>query len=428
MSKQLRLLVVGSGGREHALVWKLAQSPRAARVFCAPGNAGIAEQATCLPIPASDFGALADFAEAEHVDLTVVGPEQPLADGIVDVFRARGLRIFGPDRRAALIESSKIWCKELLAKYEIPSGCFVSFTEPEDAVTYARDQSLPIVVKADGLAAGKGVTIAHSHEEAETAIRGAMLRGAFGEAGRRVLIEEYLQGPEVSVLAISDGRRLYALPPAQDHKRVFDNDQGPNTGGMGAYSPVPLMGEELYEEAMETVLRPTIRAMAAEGRPYVGCLYAGLILTSEGLKALEFNCRFGDPESQVMLPRVKADLVDLLEAAAEGSLPEECRPSSGPAAVCVVMASGGYPGEYETGTAIRGLDLAAGRPEVVVFHAATKRTDEGLVTAGGRVLGVTGLGEGLPQAIETAYQAVGQIKFDGAHWRNDIGQRALQEG
>jgi phosphoribosylamine--glycine ligase len=427
MKSRLRILVVGSGGREHALVWKLAQSPRAAQVFCAPGNAGIAQQATCVPISVTDLAALADFAETERVDLTVVGPEIPLAQGLTDVFQARGLRVFGPTRGAALLESSKVWCKEILARYEIPSGCFASFDHPEEALSYVETQQPPIVVKADGLAAGKGVTVAQSVAEAQKAIRDAMVRGAFGDSGKRVLIEEYLQGPEISMMAICDGRRLYPLPPSQDHKRIFDDDEGPNTGGMGAYSPVPVMSEELRRQAMELVLEPTVRAMEAEGRPYVGCLYAGLILTEDGLKVLEFNCRFGDPEAQVVLPRLDADLVDLLESAVEGGLPSGDVKTNAGAAVCVVMASGGYPGEYESGKLISGLDAAASDPNLVVFHAATKRTDEGLVTAAGRVLGVTGTGETIAGAIATAYGGVSKIRFEGAHWRTDIGRRALQE-
>ena len=426
MRSSLNILVVGSGGREHALAWKLAQSSRAGKLFCAPGNAGIARQAECVPISVMDLAGLADFAAEQKIGLTVVGPEAPLAAGIVDVFKGRGLRVFGPTRGAALLEGSKVWCKEVLARHEIPSGCFISFDEAEEALSYVEAQAFPLVVKADGLAAGKGVTIAQSLEEAQEAIRDAMVRGLFGEAGRRVLIEEYLEGPEVSVEAISDGQNLYPLPSAQDHKRVFDNDEGPNTGGMGCYSPVPMLTEELFEEAMESIMRPTVRAMAAEGRPYVGCLYGGLILTDEGLKALEFNCRFGDPESQVILPTMRGDLLDLLEAASEGQLPEP-QPGQNGAAACVVMASGGYPGEYETGELIHGLEALENRDEVVVFHAASKQTDEGLITAGGRVLGVTGLGETLSQAIDTAYEAVNRVSFEGAHWRTDIGSRAAKE-
>ena len=422
-SSRLRILVVGSGGREHALVWKLAQSPRAERIYCAPGNAGIEQQAECVPIPVTALAALADFAEQQQIGLTVVGPEAPLAAGIVDEFKRRGLRIFGPDRGAALLESSKTWCKQLLANYGIPSGSFVPLSNADEALSYVEVLDPPIVVKADGLAAGKGVTIARSVEEAKAAIRAAMVEGVFGDSGKRVLIEEYLSGPEVTVEALSDGKNLYPLPPAQDHKRVFDNDQGPNTGGMGCYSPVPVLTPELYEQAMETIMRPTVRAMAAEGRPYVGCLYGGLVLTDSGLQVLEFNCRFGDPESQVILPALDADLVDLIEAAVEGALPSGGQEQKG-AAVCVVMASGGYPGEYRTGKVIGGLEESGKRSDAIVFHAGTKRNDEGIVTAGGRVLGVTGLGETLPAAIDAAYAAVSEISFEGAHYRRDIGRRA----
>jgi len=423
MSSRLRMLVVGSGGREHALVWRLAQSSRVEKIYCAPGNAGIAQQAECVDISVLDLPGLADFATQEKIDLTVAGPEAPLAAGIVDVFGERGLRIFGPNRGAALLESSKIWCKQILSKHDVPTGAFVPFDDYEQAVSYVEVQEAPIVVKADGLAAGKGVTIAQTVEDAKAAIHEAMVEGVFGEAGKRIYVEEFLRGPEVSVLAVSDGERLYPLPSAQDHKRVFDDDQGPNTGGMGCYCPVPALTEELYEEAMEVIMRPTVRAMAEEGRPYVGCLYGGLVMTDQGLQVFEFNCRFGDPEAQVILPTMKGDLVDLLEAAVEGDLPEPSEGQNG-AAVCVVMASGGYPGEYETGKLIHGIDEASERDDVVVFHAATKKTDEGVVTAGGRVLGVTGLGNSLSDAISTAYEAVDQISFEGAHCRRDIGRRA----
>jgi phosphoribosylamine--glycine ligase len=376
-----------------------------------------------VPIPASDLSALADFAAEHQVDLTVVGPEAPLASGIVDVFQERGLRAFGPTRAAALLESSKIWCKEILAKYDIPQGCFASFDSPREALDYLETQDLPVVVKADGLAAGKGVTVARTREQAEGAVRAAMVEKAFGEAGRRVLIEEFLEGAEVSVMAISDGANLFPLPSAQDHKQVFDGDRGPNTGGMGCYSPVPLLTPELREEAMKTIMRPAVQAMTEEGRPYVGCLYGGLMLTTEGLKVLEFNCRFGDPEAQVVLPRLEADLADLLEAAVLGRLPEELDSPESRAAVCVVMASGGYPGEYRAGKVIEGLAEAEKDPDIIVFHAATRQTAEGVVTAGGRVLGVTGLGDDLPSAIAKAYQGTSKIRFDGAHYRTDIGRR-----
>jgi len=423
MTSKLKILVIGSGGREHALVWKLAQSPRAGTIYCAPGNAGIAQQATCVPIPATDLGELAGFAEREGIDLTVVGPEQPLAAGIVDLFQERGLKAFGPTRRAALLESSKVWSKDFFARHGLPTGFFGTFDTAEDAIAYLDTQSYPVAVKADGLAAGKGVTLARTREEAVEAIMDSLVRGVFGESGRWVVIEEFLVGQEVSMMALSDGEHLYALPASQDHKQVCDGDQGPNTGGMGCYSPVPIFPEELYQHTLEGILQTTIRAMAAERRPFVGCLYAGLVLTEEGPKLLEYNGRFGDPETQVVLPRLEADLVDLLEAAVEGRLPEAVAPTSSGAAACVVMASGGYPGEYETGKLIDGLGAAAKIEDVIVFHAATKETDEGLVTSGGRVLGVTGLADTLPGAIETAYRGVAVISFERAHWRTDIGRR-----
>ena len=423
MTSKLKILVIGSGGREHALVWKLAQSPRAGTIYCAPGNAGIAQQATCVPIPATDLGELAGFAEREGIDLTVVGPEQPLAAGIVDLFQERGLKAFGPTRRAALLESSKVWSKDFFARHDLPTGFFGTFDTAEDAIAYLDTQSYPVAVKADGLAAGKGVTLARTREEAVEAIMDSLVRGVFGESGRWVVIEEFLVGQEVSMMALSDGEHLYALPASQDHKQVCDGDQGPNTGGMGCYSPVPIFPEELYQHTLEGILQTTIRAMAAERRPFVGCLYAGLVLTEEGPKLLEYNGRFGDPETQVVLPRLEADLVDLLEAAVEGRLPEAVAPTSSGAAACVVMASGGYPGEYETGKLIDGLGAAAKIEDVIVFHAATKETDEGLVTSGGRVLGVTGLADTLPGAIETAYRGVAVISFERAHWRTDIGRR-----
>jgi len=423
MTSKLKILVIGSGGREHALVWKLAQSPRAGTIYCAPGNAGIAQQATCVPIPATDLGELAGFAEREGIDLTVVGPEQPLAAGIVDLFQERGLKAFGPTRRAALLESSKVWSKDFFARHDLPTGFFGTFDTAEDAIAYLDTQSYPVAVKADGLAAGKGVTLARTREEAVEAIMDSLVRGVFGESGRWVVIEEFLVGQEVSMMALSDGEHLYALPASQDHKQVCDGDQGPNTGGMGCYSPVPIFPEELYQHTLEGILQTTIRAMAAERRPFVGCLYAGLVLTEEGPKLLEYNGRFGDPETQVVLPRLEADLVDLLEAAVEGRLPEAVAPTSSGAAACVVMASGGYPGEYETGKLIDGLGAAAKMEDVIVFHAATKETDEGLVTSGGRVLGVTGLADTLPGAIETAYRGVAVISFERAHWRTDIGRR-----
>jgi phosphoribosylamine--glycine ligase len=435
----VNVLVVGSGGREHALVWKIAQSPRVSKVFCAPGNAGIANQlvlrsevsplhraaAECVPIDVMDIAGLADFAQKESVGLTVVGPEAPLVAGITDEFRRRGLRIFGPSKAAAAIEGSKVFAKTLMARHGIPTGAFEVFDDYHRALSYLRAQTPPIVVKADGLAAGKGVTVAHTLDEAEAALRAIMVEHAFGDAGRQVIVEECLSGPEVSLMVFADGEDLIPMAPSQDHKPIFDGDQGPNTGGMGCYSPVPAMDGTLFEEALERIMRPALRAMAAQGCPYSGVLYGGLIMTERGLQMLEFNARFGDPESQAVLPRMKGDLVAILEAAADGRLSTVSCGWSNQAAVCVVMASGGYPGDYEKGKEITGLDEAEAMDGVIVFHAATKRAGSRWLTNGGRVLGVTGLGDTLPQAIDRAYEGVAAIHFDGAHYRRDIAQKAL---
>lgn len=421
----MKVLVVGSGGREHTLVWKIAQSPRVRKLFCAPGNAGIARQAECVALDVMDTPALADFAERESVDLTVVGPEAPLVAGIADEFRGRGLRIFAPSRAAAALEGSKVFAKMLMARHSVPTGEFAVFNDYERARGYLRERQLPIVVKADGLAAGKGVTVARTLDEAQAALRAIMVERAFGAAGDRVVIEECLAGQEVSVMVFADGENLAPMAPSQDHKPAFDDDQGPNTGGMGCYSPVPAMDDALLQEALERIMRPTLRAMAAEGYPYSGVLYGGLIITKRGLQVLEFNCRFGDPESQPVLPRMKTDLVELLEAVADGRLDRASCEWSPQAAVCVVMASGGYPGDYEKGKEITGLGEADAMEGVIVFHAATRREDSRWLTNGGRVLGVTGMGDSLPEAIARAYRGVGAIHFEGAHYRRDIAQKAL---
>lgn len=417
----LKVLVVGSGGREHALVWKLAQSPRVTKVFCAPGNAGIATQAECVPIPATDLQSLRDFALAQQVDFTVVGPEAPLAAGIADVFRAAGLRIFGPSRAAARLESSKAFAKELMAKYGIPTGRFQIFHNPKEAKAYLRQWDGPCAVKADGLAAGKGVIVAADAGEALRAVD--TLTGEHREAAAVLVVEEFLAGEEVTVMAFTDGKTVKPMVWAQDHKRVFDGDQGPNTGGMGAYSPTGLETPALQQEICERILVPVVAALAREGTPYRGVLYAGLILTEEGPKVLEFNARFGDPECQVVLPRLQTDLVEILEAVENGVLADLNITWAEDAAVCVVLASGGYPGPYRTGYPITGLEAL---PEgVTAFHAGTAMREDQIVTAGGRVLGITALGPTLPEAVAQAYRGVEAVRFTGCHYRRDIAWRAL---
>ncbi len=424
----MKILVVGGGGREHALCWKLAQSPRVEKVYCAPGNAGIAEEekCECVPLDPFDFEALARFAEEKGVAFTVVGPEDPLARGLVDHFQEKGLRVFGPSAAAARIEASKVFTKELLARHGIPTAAFEVFDDPEAAKRYIEKKGAPIVVKADGLAAGKGVIVARTVEEAMAAVDRIMVEKAFGEAGKRVVIEECLQGEEASFMVITDGEVVLPLPTSQDHKPLLDGDQGPNTGGMGAYSPAPVVTPELAEEILETIMKPTIRALAKEGLPYLGVLYGGLMISDGRPYVLEFNCRFGDPEAQPVLMRLETDLVELIEAAFEGRL-AECEVKVRPeAAVCVVLASGGYPGKYEKGKEIHGLSEVARWPGVKVFHAGTARKDGRIVTAGGRVLGVTALGPDIPQAIRRAYEAVAKIHFENMHYRRDIGAKALK--
>ena len=422
----MRVLVVGGGGREHALAWKIAQSPRVDRVYVAPGNAGTALVAENVPIGAEDVEALAGFAERERIDLTVVGPEAPLVLGIVDRFRGRGLRVFGPSAAAARLEGSKAFAKAVMGRYGVPTAGYREFTDPEAARAHVRRQGAPVVVKADGLAAGKGVTVARTVEEALAAVDAIMVDRAFGEAGARVIVEECLEGEEASFLAFCDGRRVLPMASSQDHKPVFDGDEGPNTGGMGAYSPAPVVTPELFDEIMETVMRPVVEGLARDGIPYVGVLYAGLMIREGRPKVLEFNCRFGDPECQPIVVRMKGDLVPVLEACIDGELDRVGLEWDPRAAVCVVMASGGYPGSYRKGIAIRGLEEAATLEDVVVFHAGTRREGDRVVTAGGRVLGVTALGDDIPAAIRRAYEAVERISWEGAHYRRDIGRKALR--
>ncbi|MGB9802309.1 phosphoribosylamine--glycine ligase [Desulfofundulus sp.] len=419
----MKVLVVGGGGREHALVWKLKQSPRVKEIFCAPGNAGIASHARCIPIGAEDISGLLAFARREKIDLTVVGPEGPLTMGIVDSFNEAGLAIFGPTARAAAIEGSKVLAKEIMARYGIPTARFAAFSDAGEASAYIRKLNAPCVVKADGLAAGKGVIVCRTVEEALKAVEEIMVKGVFGAAGSRVVVEEYLTGQEVSILAFTDGETVMPMLPAQDHKQVYDGDRGPNTGGMGAYAPAPVCTPEVYHAALEKILIPTVRAMAAEGRPYRGVLYAGLMVTDEGPKVLEFNARFGDPEAQPVLMLLKTDLVEIIEAVLSGRLAEKEIHWQPGAAVCVVLTSGGYPGRYRKGYPISGLDRVP--PGVMVFHAGTALEDGRVVTAGGRVLGVTAAAETIAAAIGKAYSAVEQIHFEGMHYRRDIGRKAL---
>lgn len=416
----MKVMVVGGGGREHALVWKIAQSGKVSKIFCAPGNAGIAKLAQCVPIGAEDISALTDFAKREKIDLTIVGPEAPLCAGIVDEFQRRGLRIFGPTKSAAEIEGSKVFCRQLLAKWNIPSPKFAIFDDPKEAKAYIQSQKAPIVVKAEGLAAGKGSIVCMTLDEALKAVDRIMVEREFGDEGRRVVVEEFLEGREASVMVFTDGRTVKPMLPSRDHKRLLDNDQGPNTGGMGAYCPVPDIDAALYDQIVETIMKPTIAALAAEGRPYKGVLYGGLMLTKEGPKVLEFNCRFGDPETQAVLPLLETDLVEICEAVIDERLHEvDLRWKDG-ACICVVMASAGYPGTYEKGKVISGIEEAEREEGVIVFHAGTAFKDGQLVTSGGRVLGVTVVGRDFSEAPEKVYRAVNKVHFEGAHYRSDI--------
>jgi len=422
----MRILIIGSGGREHALAWKIAQSPRVTKLFCAPGNAGIAAVAECVPIPSMEIDKLAAFASAQKIDLTIVGPEGPLCAGIVDVFQSRGLRIFGPNQHAAQLEGSKVFSKKFLLKHNIPTAAAAIFDNPDDARAHLHKVGAPVVVKADGLAAGKGVIVASSIVEAERAIAEIMERKIFGTAGAQVILEECLHGEELSVMALVDGRSFQMLAAAQDHKRALDGDRGPNTGGMGAYSPTPSLNDPLLEQ-VAGIFRQTLAGLQAEGIEYRGVLYAGLMITDRGPQVLEFNCRFGDPETQVVLPRMDFDLLDAAEATVDGRLDRLPLGWKNDAAVCVVLAAGGYPGPYQRNQPIEGLKDAAELAKVQVFHGGTRRDASGrIVTDGGRVLGVTALGENIEKAAQRAYAAVERIHFDGAQFRRDIAARAIR--
>ena len=420
----MNLLVIGSGAREHALAWKLSQSPRVRRIFVAPGNAGTASLGTNLAIDATDFPSLAAAVQANGVDLVVVGPEDPLAGGVVNDFEERGIPIFGPSREAAALESSKSFAKELILRHGIPCARGESFTSYEEARSYVKALAEPPVIKADGLAAGKGVTVAESTGEALAALENAMVKEVFGEAGRRVVVEERLSGQEASVFAFTDGKSVLATIPACDYKRARDGDQGPNTGGMGSYSPPEFMDDGMLKEVTDTILLPTVRAMAELGRPCKGVLYAGLMIAEGRPKVLEFNCRLGDPETQVILLRLETDLVDIIEATLHGTLDRQRLQWSDGASLGVVMASGGYPGGYQTGYPIAGLDQTDAN--AIVFHAGTRLQDGVPVTGGGRVLTLAALGRDMAQARERVYENLERVNFKNGHYRRDIGLRALQ--
>lgn len=420
----MRVLVIGSGGREHALVWKISQSPEVDKIYCAPGNAGIGQLAECVAIKADDLDGLLDFALQNQIDLTVVGPEVPLTMGIADKFQEKGLKIFGPSGKAAEIEGSKTFAKDLMARYGIPTAKYGAFTDATEAKAFLNQVGLPCVVKADGLAAGKGVLICETKAEAEAAVDDILVDNKFGSAGSRVVVEEFLTGQEVSMLAFTDGKTVVPMVSSQDHKRIWDGDKGLNTGGMGAYSPAPVYTDDVHAIVVPQVLEATVAAMNAEGRPFAGILYAGLMLTADGPKVLEFNARFGDPETQAVLPRLKSDLVDIFLAIIDGRLDEMQIEWYDEAAVCVVIASGGYPESSDKGRVITGLDEAAATG-AIVFHAGTKETDGNIVTNGGRVLGISALGKDIAEAIANAYKGVEKIKFENMQYRTDIGKKAF---
>jgi len=421
----MKVLIVGSGGREHAIAWKIKQSPLVEKVFVAPGNAGTAQIGENAPIKVEEFEKIAEFAEKEGIGLVFVGPDNPLVDGIVDFLQEKGLNVFGPSKKAAIIEGSKLFTRDLLKKHGIPSAEYACFESPEKAKQYLHKVGAPIVVKADGLALGKGVVVAETVEEAEKAIDSMMVEKKFGKAGNKILLEEKLEGEEASYFAFSDGKNIIPMVSSQDHKRVFDLDKGPNTGGMGAYSPAPVVTEEMEKRVLEEIMKPTVEAMAKEGRTFKGILYAGLMIGKQGPKVVEFNCRFGDPETQVILPRMKSDLVPIVQACIDGKLAEHKVEWDKRACCCVVMASGGYPGKYEKEKGISGLEEAGKLEDTVVFHAGTREKEEKVVTNGGRVLGVTAMGSSIKESISNSYKAVEKISFEGMQFRKDIGQKAL---
>lgn len=422
----MKILIVGSGGREHALAWKIAQSPKAEKIYCAPGNAGIAEYAECVDIGAMEFDKLAAFAKEKEIDLTVIGMDDPLVGGIVDVFEAQGLRVFGPRKNAAILEGSKAFSKDLMKKYDIPTAAYENFDDPEKALAYLEHADFPIVLKADGLALGKGVLICNTLEEAKDGVKSIMLDKKFGSAGNQMVIEEFMTGREVSVLSFVDGKTIRIMTSAQDHKRALDGDQGLNTGGMGTFSPSPFYTEEVDAFCKKYIYQKTVDAMAAEGREFKGIIFFGLMLTPKGPKVLEYNARFGDPEAQVVLPRMKNDIIDVFEACVDGTLDQIELEFEDNAAVCVVLASDGYPVKYDKGLEIRGLENFKDKEGYYVFHAGTKFKDGKIVTNGGRVLGVVATGDDLKKARANAYEAVKLVDFDNKYCRSDIG-KAIDE-
>ena len=423
----MRVLVVGGGGREHTYVWKIAQSPMVEKVYCVPGNAGIDQLAVCRKIePGDDFSELMAFVESEGIDLTVVGPEAPLAAGLVDQFKERNLRAFGPSKAAAMLEGSKAFAKDLMREYNIPTADYRIFESADEATAYIKEKGAPIVVKADGLAAGKGSIVCKTLADALSAVKQIMVDKTFGDAGNKVVVEEFLTGEEATFTALTDGDTVYPMVTSQDHKPVFDGDEGLNTGGMGAYSPAPVVTPEVHDKVMKNIVEPTIGAMVAEGCPFNGILYVGLMIKDDDIKVVEFNCRLGDPEAQVILPRLKSDLIPALLACSDGTLNEVELEWTPEPAVCVVLASGGYPGEYEKGKVISGLAEADSLADVIVFHAGTAKQNGAVITNGGRILGVTALGRDIKAAIDRAYEAVAKIHFDQVHFRKDIGHKALQ--
>ncbi len=419
----MKILVVGGGGREHAIIWKLKQSSIVDKIYCAPGNAGISELAECVPISAMEFDKLISFVKENDIDYTIIGMDDPLAGGIVDTFENANLKVFGPRKNAAILESSKAFAKNLMKKYNIPTGAYETFDNYEAAKIYLEKQDMPIVLKADGLALGKGVLICKTLEEAQQGLKEIMQEHKFGAAGNTVIIEEFLEGPEVSILSFCDGKTIIPMVSAQDHKRAFDNDKGLNTGGMGTFSPSKFYTNEMAKECMKTIFQPTVDAMLKENRPFVGIIYFGLMYTKNGMKVIEYNARFGDPETQVILPRLKTDLLDIMLACTNGTLDNMNIEWYNNAAVCVILASGGYPVSYTKGYEITGLQKISEKKNMIVFHAGTDKKGGKIVTSGGRVLGITGIGDNIDEAIKTAYEGVEIVNFNQKHFRTDIGKK-----